>query len=73
MKIIELTQQTQKPSLYKKGSTIMWTDPHISKQLLKIHLQPDLDLASRKLSTIKSTADWVLDQTSKERMNILEE
>lgn len=72
MKIKELIQQTKKPSLYEKGSAVMWTDPYISKQLLQIHLHPELDLASRKFSTIKSTADWVLAQTSKEQMNILD-
>jgi len=72
MDIKEIIKQTQKPALYEKGSAVMWTDPHISEQLLQIHLHPDLDLASRKYSTIKSTADWVLAQTNKEQMNILD-
>ena len=72
MNIKEIIKQTQKPALYEKGSAIMWTDPHISEQLLQIHLHPELDLASRKLATIKSTADWVLAQTNKEQMNILD-
>ena len=72
MNIQEIIKQTQKPALYEKGSAVMWTDPHISEQLLQIHLHPDLDLASRKYSTIKSTADWVLAQTNKEQMNILD-
>ena len=50
----------------------MWTDPYISEQLLQIHLNPELDLASRKYSTIQSTAEWVLSKVSKKKMKILD-
>jgi len=50
-----------KPTIYEKGSAFMWSDAHISKQLLQVHLNPDVDLASRKMSTIKSTAEWILE------------
>lgn len=72
MNIEHIIQQTQKPPIYEKGSAVMWTDPHISQQLLQIHLHPDIDLASRKHATIKSTAEWVLAQTNKYPMNILD-
>jgi 2-polyprenyl-3-methyl-5-hydroxy-6-metoxy-1,4-benzoquinol methylase len=72
MKITDLVKQTQKPALYEKGSAVMWTDPYISKQLLQIHLHPELDLASRKLATIESTADWVLTQANRKQMAILD-
>ncbi|MCG8410933.1 MAG: class I SAM-dependent methyltransferase [Bacteroidales bacterium] len=72
MKINELIRYNQKPKLYEKGSAVMWTDPHISEQLLQIHLHPELDLASRKLTTIKSTVDWVLTIANNEQMNILD-
>jgi SAM-dependent methyltransferase len=61
-----------RPALYEKGSAVMWTDPYISKQLLQIHLNPDMDLASRKYSSIVSTAKWVLDKASKKQMNVLD-
>lgn len=51
----------------------MWTDPHISEQLLNIHLNPDIDLGSRKFSTIISTADWFLGSLKeKGELNILD-
>ncbi len=51
----------------------MWTDPHISKQLLQVHLDPDVDLASRKRSTIEKTAQWILEsQQAKSKLNILD-
>ncbi|PLX12718.1 MAG: hypothetical protein C0598_05545 [Marinilabiliales bacterium] len=65
MKIKEIIKHTQRPKLYEKGSAVMWTDPYISKQVLQIHLHPDIDLGSRKHSTIKSTVDWLLAQTTK--------
>ena len=68
----ELLKYTNKPKLYEKGTAVMWTDPYISQQLLQIHLNSELDLASRKYSTIKSTAEWVLSKASKEKMNILD-
>ncbi len=36
------------PSPYSEGSAFMWTDKHISEQLLELHLNPEIDLASRK-------------------------
>ena len=68
----DLLKLTRRPDLYEKGSAVMWTDPYISRQLLQIHLNPDLDLASRKHTTIESTAQWILSKASKERMNILD-
>ncbi|MEO1257321.1 MAG: class I SAM-dependent methyltransferase [Bacteroidota bacterium] len=65
MKITEIVSLVEKPSLYEKGTSFMWTDPYISKQLLQIHLNPDSDLASRKKSTIEKTAQWILENQDK--------
>ena len=73
MKITEIISQSEKPKLYEKGTSFMWTDKHISKQLLNIHLNPDIDLGSRKRSTIEKTANWILDtQKEKGKLNILD-
>ncbi len=45
----------------------MWTNEHISKQLLGIHLNPHVDLASRKKSTINKTVAWILQQVDTDR------
>lgn len=45
----------------------MWTDPYISKQLLQIHLNPDIDLASRKKPSIEKTVKWILGNWEKNR------
>ncbi|MBU0997783.1 MAG: class I SAM-dependent methyltransferase [Firmicutes bacterium] len=46
---------------YGKITTIdMWTDPYISKQMLKYHLNFESDIASRKLDTIKESCKFLL-------------
>lgn len=73
MKIDQIILKSRKPELYEKGTAFMWTDRHISKQLLSIHLDPGIDLASRKKETIEKTANWILStQKEKEKMNILD-
>jgi SAM-dependent methyltransferase len=39
----------------------LWNDPYISKQMLNAHLNPDIDAASRKMSTIERSAIWIED------------
>ncbi|MCP4673075.1 MAG: SAM-dependent methyltransferase, partial [Desulfobacula sp.] len=68
-KIINLSV---KPDLYQKGTAVMWTDSYISKQLLKVHLNPEVDLASRKKKTIESTVQWILDKAGKRSLKILD-
>ena len=73
MKITEIISLAEKPKLYEKGTSFMWTDEYISKQLLQIHLNPEIDLASRKKSTIEKTVKWILEtQNSIEKINILD-
>ena len=73
MNIQEIIKKGTKPKLYEKGTSFMWTDPYISKQLLQVHLNPEIDLGSRKKSTIKKTAEWILESHhSGEELNILD-
>lgn len=72
MDLKKLTVAAQKPPLYEKGDSVMWTDPHISKQLLEIHLNPELDAASRSPESIEKTIDFVLDFCDKSQMDILD-
>ena len=50
----------------------MWTDSHISKQLLETHLNPEIDLASRKPETIHKTVEWILSHFKGQSLNILD-
>ena len=55
----QLEQYLKSPELYETTENIFWKDEHISKQLLKIHLDPNDDLASRKLSFIDHSVSWI--------------
>ena len=72
MKIIDIINNSNKPELYTKGTSVMWTDEYISKQLLDIHLNKEVDLGSRKEATIKSTVEWILRNVDKSNFNILD-
>lgn len=61
-----------RPKLYEPGDAIMWTDEHISKELLKVHLNPDLDLATRKPDSIKKTMEFITKHCHKLHMDILD-
>lgn len=72
MNFTDIIEFAKKPQIYAEGNAVMWTDDHISKQLLDVHLNPDIDLASRRRSNIESTVDWILNSVSLEKMNILD-
>lgn len=73
MKITDIILKSERPTIYEKGNSFMWTDEYISKQLLDIHLNVNNDLASRKKSTIVKTSNWILEtQNEKGKLNILD-
>lgn len=67
-----LFKAAQRPELYTPGTDIMWTDDHISQQLLDIHLSQETDLASRKKPAIHTTLDWILTQVPERPLTILD-
>lgn len=73
MNIKNIISKSVQPPLYEKGNAFMWTDQYISKQILSIHLNPEIDLGSRKKSAIIKTADWILEkQQTKSCLKILD-
>jgi len=70
---IELIKKlSNKPHLYEKGSSVMWTDLYISKQLLELHINPDNDMASRSHVKIEKITNWILERTDNPQMKILD-
>lgn len=47
------------PSLYKEMEAPFWDDDYISGQMLKAHLDPDFNGASRKLEFIEKSVSWI--------------
>ena len=66
MKVLDInlirTLQT-KPPLFERGEPLFWDDPHISSQMLKAHLNPETDAASRRPETIDKMVTWIAAQT----------
>ena len=56
-KIIELTK---KPKLFERSDQKFWDDPHISKNMLEIHINPEFDAASRSYEFIGESIDWLI-------------
>ena len=59
--ISRLQALAQKPEPFAPGIPRFWDDPHISKQLLAAHLDPETDLASRKPDTIDASVAWIME------------
>jgi SAM-dependent methyltransferase len=57
--IKDLIQYQQPPLTFAAGELEFWTDPYIAQQMLKTHLDPDVDLASRRPETIQKSAAWI--------------
>ncbi len=50
----------ERPAPFSRHTTgDLWTDPHVSKQMLAFHLNSDSDLASRRPALIEGTVDWL--------------
>jgi 2-polyprenyl-3-methyl-5-hydroxy-6-metoxy-1,4-benzoquinol methylase len=52
-----------KPRLYEKSTKKFWDDPYISAQMLKLHLNPKVDSASRTQATIEAEAAFIIKVT----------
>ena len=55
-----LTQPQEPPAPFTPGEPHFWTDPHIARQMLAVHLDPETDSASRRPETIQRTVDWLM-------------
>lgn len=49
----------EKPAPFTPGEPLFWDDPYISKKLLATHLDPTIDLASRRPETIDRSVAWI--------------
>jgi len=56
----------KEPTIFEKSTCNIWTDPYIQQQMLKEHLNPMSDGASRKQESILRIADFVLSHSKSE-------
>ena len=56
----DLDNFNRKPEPFSRYTTdMLWTDPWIAQQMLKVHLDQSTDLASRKSQTIDGAVGWI--------------
>ena len=58
--ISQLIELQEKPAPFTPGEPLFWNDPHISKQMLQVHLDPNEDAASRRPETIDRSVKWLI-------------
>lgn len=57
----ELLDLQQKPAPFTPGEPLFWDDSHISAQMLDVHLNPDVNAASRRPETIDRSVRWLIE------------
>lgn len=59
-----LKTSLEKPQIFDKSTHKFWDDEYISGQMLKFHLNPDLEAASKTKQTIENEADFIIKSTT---------
>ncbi len=57
--LARLASAPDRPAPHAPGTHPLWTDPHVSTSMLRAHLDPDDDAASRRPATIDATVRWL--------------
>ena len=71
--ISQIIVADKKPPLFEYTGALFWNDPHISKQMLQAHLNPEHDAASRNQQAIIKTVNHLFDQgIIREGMRVLD-
>lgn len=52
-----------KPEIFKKSTDKFWDDEHISEQMLKFHLNPEVEAASKRKETIEAETSFIIKLT----------
>ncbi len=60
-KLVQVFESHKAPALFENGKTQadFWDNEHISNMMLRAHLNPNLDAASRKPEIIDATCRWL--------------
>lgn len=58
--IQQIKEKSRRPDLFEKSEAPYWSDPHISQQLLKAHLDEDVEAASRSQDEVRGTIQHLM-------------
>ncbi len=57
----QLNQATHRPVVWSSYTAeTLWTEPHIAKQMLSYHLNPEINAASRSFDFIDASVSWFI-------------
>lgn len=59
--LVGLERALARPERFAPHDAPFWDDPHIARQMLAAHLDPDTDAASRRPATIARTVEFLAD------------
>lgn len=62
-----LREAVSAPPAYTRNSSPFWDDPHISGQMLRLHLDPHMESASRTAAVIDAEVQFIISQTGMKR------
>ena len=62
----------KKPEVYTKSTSKFWDDDYIAKQMLEFHLNPSVEAASKKASTIQAETKFIIKSTSMKNKDVLD-
>lgn len=57
--LTKLKKVNNRPKLYEVSKEKFWDDPYISKGMLKAHLNPDVESATRTKQFVEQSVDWI--------------
>lgn len=58
-----LAQISTRPAPFSRYTAReLWTDPHVAQQMLRYHLAPDIDAASRSSGFMDRSVEWIADR-----------
>jgi len=68
MDIKKVINLSKKPKLFERSDQKFWDDPHISKKMLEVHIDPEFDAASRSNEFIEESIDWLVNRVLTEKV-----
>ena len=58
-----LKNSIDRPEIFKKSTDKFWDDEYISEQMLKLHLNPEMEAASKTKETIEAETSFIIQMT----------
>jgi hypothetical protein len=54
-----------RPAIHEISTDKFWDDEYISEQMLSLHLDPDIESASKKKDTIQAETEFIINSSAR--------